>query len=181
MGRIWGESACKIKYSPPSPGPHLTRFFQPQSIQCATDHALQILYANGPTESEDEEADNAPQAMKVDEWSVSAEKHSILYHVDASENLTNVRAWLAFHAAPSEAVARQILLGNFAILQQLDDGFIGQGIYVTTDAAYAIVAPAGGVGPSWAALTDAVDWYTERRGRGGPLRLFCVLCSFCVR
>jgi len=33
-----------------------------------------------------------------------------------------------------------------------------------TDAAYAIVAPAGGVGPSWAAPTDAVDWYTERLG-----------------
>jgi len=49
-----------------------------------------------------------------------------------------VRTLLAFHVAPSEQVAMEILLGNFAILQKLDDGYFGQGIYLTLDAHYAI-------------------------------------------
>ena len=36
------------------------------------------------------------------------------------------RVHLAFHVAPSEAVATKILDGNFAILAELDPGFFGQ-------------------------------------------------------
>ena len=36
------------------------------------------------------------------------------------------RVHLAFHVAPSEAVATKILEGNFAILAELDPGFFGQ-------------------------------------------------------
>ena len=45
---------------------------------------------------------------------------------------------LVCHTALSEAVAHQILLSGFAILQRLDDGWFGQGIYLMTDARYAI-------------------------------------------
>ena len=50
----------------------------------------------------------------------------------------NVRVWLAFHAAPSEEVAKSILRGSFAQLQKLDAGYFGKGIYMTLDAAYAV-------------------------------------------
>jgi len=49
-----------------------------------------------------------------------------------------VRVFLAFHVAPSEEVAQKILMGNFAILAELDPGFFGQGIYFTLDAQYAL-------------------------------------------
>ena len=52
--------------------------------------------------------------------------------------LSGVKVVLGFHAAPNEEVARSILGGNFAILASLDDGYFGQGIYVTLDAEYAI-------------------------------------------
>jgi len=51
----------------------------------------------------------------------------------------NVRIWIAFAAAPSEEVARKVLLGGFAKLSTLDPGFYGSGIYLTLDAArYAV-------------------------------------------
>ena len=49
-----------------------------------------------------------------------------------------MRVFLAFHVAPSEEVAHKILMGNFAILAELDPGFFGQGIYLTLDALYAL-------------------------------------------
>merc|ERR1712137_1239663 len=53
--------------------------------------------------------------------------------------LENVRVWIAFAAAPSEEVARKVLLGGFAKLSTLDPGFYGSGIYLTLDAArYAV-------------------------------------------
>ena len=51
--------------------------------------------------------------------------------------LSNVRVWLCFHGAPSEDVARQILVNQFIRLQRLDAGYFGQGIYVTFDSEYA--------------------------------------------
>ena len=33
---------------------------------------------------------------------------------------------------------RQVLLGNFAVLQTVDPGYFGQGIYLTMDSEYAI-------------------------------------------
>ena len=55
-----------------------------------------------------------------------------------AEGAPNVRVWLAFHAAPSEAVAKSVCGGGFAVLSQLDAGFFGQGIYLTLDAEYCI-------------------------------------------
>ena len=50
----------------------------------------------------------------------------------------NVRVWIAFHAVPSEDVAKSILKGGFAPLQQVDAGYFGKGVYMTLDAKYAI-------------------------------------------
>jgi hypothetical protein len=55
-----------------------------------------------------------------------------------AEGAPNARVWLAFHAAPSEAVAESVCGGGFAVLSQLDAGFFGQGIYLTLDAEYCI-------------------------------------------
>ena len=54
------------------------------------------------------------------------------------EGAPHARVWLAFHAAPNEAVARSVCGGGFAVLSQLDAGFFGQGIYLTLDAEYCI-------------------------------------------
>uniref|UniRef100_A0A7S4BV58 non-specific serine/threonine protein kinase n=1 Tax=Chrysotila carterae TaxID=13221 RepID=A0A7S4BV58_CHRCT len=56
------------------------------------------------------------------------------------DGMDNVRVWIAFHAAPNESVALSVLRGNFAVLQRLDAGYYGQGIYLTLDADYAVEA-----------------------------------------
>ena len=61
----------------------------------------------------------------------------------ADDGLDNVKVWICFHAAPTEEIARSVLRGNFAILQKLDAGFFGQGIYMTLDAPYCIEAYGG--------------------------------------
>ncbi len=43
-----------------------------------------------------------------------------------------------FSGASKCCCVPQVLLGNFAVLQTVDAGFFGQGIYLTTDPEYAI-------------------------------------------
>ena len=76
---------------------------------------------------------------------IVASRQAVLNHFRAYPSLapdipglSGVKVVLGFHAAPNEEVARSILGGNFAILASLDDGYFGQGIYVTLDAEYAI-------------------------------------------
>ena len=77
---------------------------------------------------------DAAARRAVHEWF----EQTILSLLPRHLGLPNVRVLLVYHAAPSEVVVHQILLGGFAILQRLDDGWFGQGIYLTTDAHYAI-------------------------------------------
>lgn len=55
-----------------------------------------------------------------------------------SLGMDNVKFAFAFHAVPNYNIGLKVLQNNFAVLQKLDDGYIGQGIYVTLDAQYAI-------------------------------------------
>ena len=80
--------------------------------------------------------------------------------LSAAPELGGVRVLTAFHLAPSEEIARSIMQGGFAILGTRDDGYYGQGIYVTLDAEYAI------------------EEYGRRQGR--QTRMALVVCAVIV-
>ena len=67
-------------------------------------------------------------------------------------NLPNVRVWIAFHAPPSEDVARQIVINQFIRLQRLDAGYYAQGFYFTFDSQYALEEYGQPDADGWVAL-----------------------------
>ena len=72
-------------------------------------------------------------------WRESIEKYIADTYAPLRGGASNAtRVLLAFHVAPSEAVAATIMQGNFGILSEVDAGFFGQGIYFTFDADYAL-------------------------------------------
>jgi hypothetical protein len=82
---------------------------------------------------EDAHADTVASRRKVVEHFLKFQSvHTKLYR--------NVRVMLAFHLAGGADVCEKMLEGNFAVFSELDPGFYGQAIYVTTDIDYAVTA-----------------------------------------
>ena len=98
---------------------------------------LSAKVASGLLSLEREVATAAPQVVEARRAVLRRLTQGYLSLTDALA-LGGVRILIAFHVTPSEEVARSILRGGFAILGSRDDGFFGQGIYLTLDSEYAI-------------------------------------------